>query len=209
MTNLREPGYQPPTVPMEVFHRRRYIPPLAPGYAAGTLLDAAEGYIECLEQQAGRLARIGAWMAEARTNGKRIRATLTGHSYPAMLNLPDHHDYPLEPGPAHSMLGMATPSDFGPGDLLLHLGYGPPMNDDIQARMQRGVRLVHTSPFGLPANVQEHPNFLWFDLPWRIADALVDVPGYSVRILPSSSTAHQIAYNAILCEFAAAMDWPE
>jgi hypothetical protein len=35
----------------------------------------------------------------------------------------------------------------------------------------------------------------------------VDVPGYGVRIIPSSSAAHTMAYMAILGETAQRMGW--
>ncbi len=43
----------------------------------------------------------------------------------------------------------------------------------------------------------------------RPGDACVDVPGYSVRILPMSSTCHTMAYFAILSEMAERMRWKQ
>ena len=69
------------------------------------------------------------------------------------------------------------------------------------------MRFIYTTPYGRPAALKDHKNLLWLDLPWRPADATVDVPGYSVHILPMSSSAHTMAYFALLCELAERMEW--
>lgn len=67
-------------------------------------------------------------------------------------------------------------------------------------RHPAGTRRTHQ-----PASLPEHKNFIWLDLPWRPGDASVDVLGYSVRILPMSSTCHTMACFAILSEMAERM----
>jgi hypothetical protein len=78
---------------------------------------------------------------------------------------------------------------------------------DVRGILDRGVRFIYSSPYGRPATLGDHENLLWVDLPWRPADATVDVPGYSVRILPMSSSAHTMAYFAIICEMAERLGW--
>jgi len=207
--NLRESLSSP------LFHAGRYIPPLAGGEVARRFLRIAEGNLACLEAQADRLAKAGRWMAQAKRAGKRVRVVAVGHSYPRVLELTDEPHtrdfcdtgYPLEWGWPTSDLRRATPKDFGEGDVLLFLGYGPVIIEDVEGILARGVRLIHTSPYGRPAKLKDHKNSLWFDLPWPPGDASVDVPGYSVRILPMSSTCHAMAFPAILCETAERMGW--
>jgi hypothetical protein len=76
-----------------------------------------------------------------------------------------------------------------------------------EALLKRGIRLIHTTPYGPMAAMKPNKNFLYFDLPWRPGDAEVDIPGYAVRILPGSSSVMTMAYNAILCEMAERMGW--
>jgi hypothetical protein len=78
---------------------------------------------------------------------------------------------------------------------------------DVQRILDRGVRFIYTSPYGRPAGLKDHENLIWLDLPWRPADATVDVPGYSVRILPMSSSAHTMVYFQLMCEMAERMGW--
>jgi len=199
--NLSEPWTAP------FLHRDVYIPPLAPGYCGGSFLDIAEGHLGTLQGQVPLLAKAGRWMAEARRNGRRVWVVAVGHSYPKILEIPDKGDYPVEWGYSFSDLRKAIPRDLADGDVAVHMGYAPVNVPVIERLLKRGVRLVHTSPYGRPATLTDHKNLLWLDLPWRPADASVDVPGYGVRILPMSSTCHTMAYFALMAEMAEAMGW--
>ena len=200
LDNRREPWSTP------MFHKDRYIPPLAAGRVGAEFLDFAEGMLGALEGQLDVLARAGRWLADARRAGRRVRTVAVGHSYPMILERPKE-GYPLEWGGSVSDLAKAVPADLGRGDVALHLGYSPVNVEDVQRICARGIRFIYTSPYGRPAALGDHRNLLWLDLPWRPGDACVDVPGYSVRILPSSSSAHTMAYFAILAEMAEGMGW--
>jgi hypothetical protein len=158
-------------------------------------------------RQADKLAVAGAWMADAIRAGMRVSTVLVGHSYPEILELDDARRYPLAWLPSVSDLRVAHPRDLGPGDVALHLGYAPVDVGDVEKILGRGVRFIYTSPYGRPATLRDHENLIWLDLPWRPGDATVDVPGYSVRILPMSSCAHTMVYFSLICELAQRMGW--
>ena len=220
--NYGEPRDCRPLVPTPVFHHERYVPPLAGGYPAEQFLATAEKFITLLERQADTLAEAGRWIADALQAGKRVHVTAVGHSYPRILELPesetrdrwrrkapsyDKSVYPLEWALSRSDLLRALPDDLGDGDVMLHLGYAPVIKERVDTILARGIKLIHTSPYGRRKDTPEHPNFLWFDLPWRPGDADVDIPGYGARMMPASSTSHAITYNAILAEAAERMNW--
>ena len=199
--NVREPWYPP------LFHDRVYIPPLRPGYVAGAFLDELENILSVVQIQSQKLAKAGQWMADAIRAGKRVSTVLVGHSYPEILEVADLKTYPLAWLPSISDLQRAHPSDLSSGDVALHLGYAPVDVADVQKILDRGVRFIYTSPYGRPDALREHENLIWLDLPWRPGDATVDVPGYGVRILPMSSSAHTIVYFSLICELAELMEW--
>jgi hypothetical protein len=199
--NVREPWYPP------LFHDKIYIPPLARGHVASEFLTELERIFAIVWKQAERLTHAGAWTAEAARTGKRISTVLVGHSYPEILELPSPEKYPLAWLPSVSDLRLAHPDDLGAGDVALHLGYAPVDADDVQRILGRGVRFIYTSPYGRPAGLKDHENLIWLDLPWRPGDATVDVPGYGVRILPMSSSAHTMVYFQLMCELAERMGW--
>jgi hypothetical protein len=204
--NLREPWYAP------LFHDEIYIPPLEPGYVGRTFLAELERLHAILIAQAPQLATAGRWMAEATRAGRRVSTVAVGHSYPAVLEIKELKHYPLEWLPSISDLRHAHPRELASGDVALHLGYSPVDPADVQKILDRGVRFIYSSPYGRPRpdslrELKDHANLLWLDLPWRPADATVDVPGYSVRICPMSSSAHTMAYFAMVSELAEHMGW--
>ncbi len=188
------------------FHENLYIPPLEPGYAATTFLDEAERMLKTLQAQTKVLAQAGEWMAQARRDGRRIWTVAVGHSYPEVLDLTENADYPVEWGHHSSEPGTALSVGLQAGDVALFLGYRPANPSVVSAIVNKGIRLIHTTPYGRPAGI-DHPGYLWFDLPWRPGDACVDVPGYSVRILPMSSVSQTMALFALLSEYAERMGW--
>jgi len=192
--NLREVWHVP------VFHDAWYVPPLAEGYAGGAFLDELERIVGVIGSQRAAIAKAGQWMASAKAAGKTVHTVMVGHSYPTLLELDKRPDYPVTFGRTDSNLATALPKTLGAGDVAIHLGYAPVDCADVQRILDRGVRFVYTSPYGRPAGLKNHKNLLWLDLPWRPADATVDVPGYSVRILPMSSSAQTVLYYSLLSE---------
>jgi hypothetical protein len=143
-------------------------------------------------------------MREAIAAGRRPSVVAVGHSYPMLLELQDEPSYPLAWGPSISDLRHAHPRTLGEGDVAVHLGYSPVDVNDVRALLDRGIRFIYSSPYGRRAGLDDHPNLIWLDLPWRPGDATVDIPGYSVRLLPMSSSAHTMAYFALLAELSSA-----
>ncbi len=200
--NRREPWLVP------LFHDKDYyVPPLPAGHVAAEYLGLVDSVIETLDRQARALARAGDWMAQAHRAGKRVAATAVGHSYPQILGLPKENKYPIRWGTTNSDLAVAMPADLGKGDVYLHLGYSPVDVQKVNAILSRGIRFIYTSPYGRPEALKDHENLIWLDLPWRPGDAAIDVPGYSVRILPLSAVAHTLAYFSLLSEMAGRMGW--
>lgn len=194
-----------------MFHEpTRYVPPLAEGYAGHAFVDALEAIHRRLTEQQAALERAGDHLAAALRNGRRARAVLVGHAYPQLLGLGHRggdDGYPVSWGRSVSDLARAVPDDFADGDAMVHLGYGPLDVEAVRQVVDRGVRLIHSSPYGPRPGMVDDDRFVWLDLPWRPGDAIVDVPGYSSRILPSSSSSMTMAWFAILSQTAERMTW--
>jgi len=184
-----------------------YVPPLAPGYAGGAYLAGLERIRSALVRQLDVLACAGRLLADVARKGRRISASAAGHCLPHALDLPKDADYPIHWLPPISSLRRSIPRAWRKGDASIHFGYGPTHTAEVERVLKRGIRLVQTSPYGRPADLRERSGHVWFDLPWRPGDAEVEVPGYSVRILPASAAAHAMAYGCLLAELAANMGW--
>jgi hypothetical protein len=189
--NLREPWKLP------VFHERIYIPPLPELYAANEFLKELEKIHHLLIQQDPKLTKAREWLADATKNNRHISMVAVGHAYPEILETPEV-EWPVRWCKSVSHVAQAHPKDLGPGDVAIHFGYSPVNVAEVQGLLDRGIKFIYSSPYGRPATLRDHENLLWLDLPWRPGDATVDVPGYSVRILPMSSSAHTMAYFALL-----------
>jgi hypothetical protein len=200
--NLHEPW------DTDLFHENHYVPPLKPGYVAAEFLAELSKIHTRLLGQGTELATAGEWLAKAKKSGKRIWTVAVGHSYPELLELKQEpYTYPMNWGPSFSDLTKAVPADYRDGDVALHFGYAPVDNANVRKLLARGLRLIHTSPYGNHVTPVKDKDFLYFDLPWRSGDATVDVPGYSVRLLPMSSSAQTMALFAIMSEYAERMGW--
>jgi hypothetical protein len=191
--NLREPWKVP------LFHDRMYVPPLAERYVADAFLAELSRIHAVLVAQNEKLARAGGWIAEAKKKERRVSMVAVGHSYPEILES-DPCQWPVNWSKPVSHVRRAHPADLCAGDVAVHLGYSPVDSRDVRELLDRGVRFVYSSPYGRPAALADHENLIWLDLPWRPGDATVDVPGYSVRILPMSSSAHTMAYFALMAQ---------
>jgi len=189
--NLREPW------PVPVFHERVYVPPLEAMRVGREFLGELRKIHGRLMEQQARLAQAATWIQEAKRDSRHVSMVAVGHCYPEILETPQG-DWPVKWCKSVSHVARAHPAELGAGDVAIHFGYSPVDVEDVQSLLARGIKFVYSSPYGRPAALKDHANLLWLDLPWRPADATVDVPGYSVRILPMSSSAHTMAYFALL-----------
>src|SRR5205085_9453178 len=129
--NLREPWHTP------FFHDGHYVPPLAPGQVGNEFLAELRNIHARLLEQSELLGTAGQWIADAKRNRKRVWTVAVGHSYPALLELAEKNDYPLEWSSSISDLSKGIAADLGKGDVALHLGYAPINADDVKAICNR------------------------------------------------------------------------
>jgi hypothetical protein len=188
--NLREPWKVP------VFHERIYVPPMEAGHVAGEFLRELERIHGVLVGQAKVLGRASKWIQDAKRAGRKVSMVAVGHAYPEILEA-DENELPVSWSKSISDVSRAHPAELGEGDVAIHLGYAPVEAAHVGELLARKVKFVYSSPYG-PRDLPEHANLIWLEMPWRPADATVDVPGYSVRILPMSSSVHTMAYFAML-----------
>jgi len=179
-----------------------YVPPLAAGYVGASFLDVVERIRASLAAQGAELSRAGVLLADAKRRGRRICSSAPGHMYPHALNIPDGCDYPVHWTTPTASLPGSVPRSWRRGDAVIHFGYGPTHPAEVQRLLKRGFSVVQTSPYGRPADLPDRTQHVWFDLPWRPGDAEVYIPGYSVRVVPGSSSAQTMGYFCLLAELA-------
>lgn len=177
------------------------VPPVAPGVLGDRYLD---GLCEALRGVAGEQARIaaaGALVRGALGGGRTIFHANMGHFEPARL-LPEGFPVPLSVLPARSP--EAELARLGrPGDVLVAVWYTA-----LPAELlETARRLQAASVCILAGNPTETrpPDAadVLLDPHWVLGDALVEVPGYDVRILPPSGVLNATVFYAVLAEAAA------
>ena len=188
--NLREPWKVP------LFHERIYVPPIQAGHVADEFLTELEKIRSLLRRQTEALDAASRWVSQAKRAGRKVSMVAVGHAYPEILEA-DENELPVSWSKSISNVSRAHPDDLAEGDVAIHFGYSPVEAEHVAGLLARKVKFVYTSPYG-QRDLQQHENLIWLDLPWRPGDGTVDVPGYSVRILPMSSSAHTMAYFAVL-----------
>ena len=91
-----------------------------------------------------------------------------------------------------------------PGDLILYVGYYEPWGPWVETAHELGAKIV-TVVSGTPERRAEDMGAdINIDGCWAYGDAVVDVPGYDIRVLPPSGVVASAAYSMLMAEFAAA-----
>jgi len=172
----------------------------------------------------GRLAR--AWLAMARKRLRSLRArelsdirqaarravqcrqasgschvASTGHA-PVYLT-----DSPSDAGLFRKVGGSpapGTPDVIGPKDFVFVLGYHSLMNEapyHLADRVRKaGASVAWSAATYRPEAIRTRPGEIFIDAQWEYGDADVDLPGYDVRILPTSGLLAVTLYGMVNAE---------
>ncbi len=178
-------------------------PPLRPGLPGRTYLARLANCWRTLEAtQLDGFAEAGQMAAAAVRAGHTAWYGSLGHLPP---ELPGQTGDPgvLKP------LKMNSPDKLGdfvkPGDVILYVGYYEPYGPWVERAHALGAKIV-TVVSGTPERAAEN---MGADLNlcgcWPFGDALLDIPGYDIRVLPPSGVIQAAAYWMLVAETAEAL----
>ncbi len=180
------------------------IAPVRPGLLGRTYLARlANDLRELGATQLDEFAAAGRLAAAARRAGRTAWYGSLGHLPP---ELPGQVGDPgvLTPIPTGAT-PEKLPTVLKPGDVVLYVGYYEPYGPWVETVHQCGAKIV-TVVSGTPERRAED---MGADISirgcWAYGDALVEVPGYDVRILPPSGVIQSAAYWMLVAETAAAL----
>ncbi|NSW57106.1 MAG: hypothetical protein HPY44_13925 [Armatimonadetes bacterium] len=128
--------------------------------------------------------------------------------------VPEGHLPPYQPGIADNLAGLRkldggrnaerVADTVKPGDVILYIGYYEPFGPWVENAHAAGARIV-TIVSGTP---DKPASAMGADINicgcWPYGDALVQVPGYDVSILPPSGVIQSAAYWMLVAEIQAA-----
>lgn len=162
-------------------HRARHSPGTL-GLAYTATLSAM---LERVKREMGpRIALAATWSAEAHAAGKQTIMYNMGHMFPRSGRHGNRH--PLQVGSVVLRLSqMPPPNDpYGPGDVLLHIGYQHPPYELLPRAKHPGARVAYVDILQHRDYPNNDEDVLWIDPMWPWADGVVQIPTYDVPACP-------------------------
>lgn len=133
-----------------------------------------------------KLERAGAWARETRSSGKTVYMYSMGHFVPAEIARSEMGKAFKTAEWYSGFTAMKKPEDpLNTGDLVFHIGYQHPPADLLARAKAAGARVLYVDLYE-HRDYRNDPNVIWVDPMWPWDDAVVEVPGYDIPLLPPS-----------------------
>jgi len=197
-----------PAGPFRKFHETA-PPAVAAGRLGREFLSAARRRMDSLVRNELPDIREAARRAvAARALSRRLYVIAGGHAMPPALSVPRDPAYFRAIRGAKQRSGRGEqPLPLEAGDFLLSIGYdGIPNGADdgflADYARQAGATCVWSAATYRPERVRPAAGELFIDQQWEYGDAEVAVPGYDVRILPTSGLLSIAVYEMIHAEMS-------
>jgi hypothetical protein len=183
------------------FHEAHGVPPLPSGRVGGAYLERIGECLSALRDREGESIRaVARACAETIRSGRRVHAFLISH-------FPVHQaGAPGDPGLVRRIEAVSgeTPSveaierNLEPGDLFLFLGYYRRPREAYGTVRRLGGRIAEViAGTDAPETGDPRPDLVIRPC-WPYTDALVELPGYDVRILPASGILQTAVFWAVM-----------
>lgn len=180
------------------------VPPIRAGILGRTYLvriaNALRSLVSC---EGATLTRVGTLAAQTLKAGRSVWCEPVGHLPPEVAGAAG------DPG-LFKQLRLGThpeklPEMVKTGDLLLYIGYYEPFGPWVTIAHDAGLTVV-TAVSGTPQMAARDTGAdIAIDPQWAFGDALVEVPGYDIGILPPSGALQMTLYWMLVAETAAQM----
>jgi uncharacterized phosphosugar-binding protein len=177
------------------------IPPVPPGQLGRNyLVGLGRSFRSLRDEEAGTIDRVARTCLEVKTSGNRIHAWLISHfpyHQPGMPGDPGFFEQ-LEKISGEVPTTTKLEKTLQSGDLFFFLGYYRRPAEAYQVARRAGASIVEVV-VGLDDAPLKEPTPDHIIRPWwPYGDALVSVPNYDIRILPSSGIVQASIYWAVV-----------
>jgi hypothetical protein len=187
------------TVAGKVFHPKYKAKPVPAGKLGRQYLRICREQVsQFLTSQPAKVRAAAGRMARCAAGGGMIWAATSSHVLRSDCVFPAHlpilwvgRDY------TYSQSALRP----GRGDMLLWMGYLGFPDEVVKTTAGRGVECVVVSVERPPADSPA----IHIASCWKAYDSAVELPGYPIRILPTSGVLHTLQWYSILGEFAEAL----
>jgi len=193
------------------FDKEVKVQPVEPGALGKQFVDAARACLAGMKtNELDRFVRAGALCANAIKSGKKVVAGIIGHFMVAQTRMPGYPNiFTIK---ANEYGRKYLEGVLGNGDVFLHVGYSYTPVEELGIAREVGAKTVAVFTPG-PVKVGEGTPVatdttmidVYIDPYWKHGDAVVEVPGYDVKIFPVSGVVMITSFWMIVGETVKAM----
>ena len=180
------------------FHEDFQVPAQQAGSLGRRYLEGLTHAVARLSSQEKQMAAASAVLRQTVKSGRTVFHLNVGHFDPALL-LPEGFGVPLT-----ALAGASPEEDLSaggqPGDSLLLVCY-----TDLPTALLRLARERGVTSICMVGRNPSHPHDpalvdVLLDPQWALGDAIVEIPGYDVKVLPPSGVLNSLAFYAVLAD---------
>ncbi len=169
------------------WHAEHDVQPVPHGNIGRRYLEIISGLLDRVKQnERDDLATVAQWAAAAHRADRQLFMYSMGHLFPDEVQNTDigklfrsavwnagfrRHDVPDH--------------QYGRGDVAVHIGYQHPPRRLLERARPAGARVGYVS-VRRDRNYIDDTGAVWIDPMWPWSDAVVDIEGYDVPVLPAS-----------------------
>ncbi len=172
-------------------------PPVKPGELGRAWLREIRHALAAIRRdEMADIREAGRRAAATRARGGQAWVIATGHATACLFGVP--HD----PGYFRK---IESPAALTTNDFVLGVGYSSIFNEPEDRHFADSVRQAGASAAWIaaryrPERVRTLPGEVFIDAHWKAGDAVVEVPGYDIKILPPSGYLVSAIYFMINAE---------
>ena len=169
------------------WHEDIAVPPVAHGVIGNRFVDIIAGMLRrIMREEAGELAKAGAWARAARESGKSLYMYSMGHLFPDEVGKTAIGEVFKSAVYNAGFRRSAMPEDtYGDGDVIVHIGYQHAADALLDKARPAGAKVVYVS-LHADRDYLDDPGVIWLDPMWDWPDACVPLEGYDVPLLAAS-----------------------
>ena len=174
------------------------VEPVGPGVLGDLYLEGLIQSLEALAADTRPTEAAGRIVGAAAKAGKTVHHANLGHFEPARL-LPDGFPIRVVSLPASSPeTGLRKAGEAG--DALFAIWYHEMPVALLDAAREKGMRSIVVAGRNSFSPLDTSLADIYLDPKWMVGDAIVDVPGYDIKILPPSAVLNGLLFYAVIAE---------
>jgi len=174
------------------FHTTTDVTPASVRQFGERYLDALSSALAAMDQsQVASFNRGAKMIRDAEASGHHVDVEYLGHMFPTELQGPGRPDWQVAP---KYRLDATMPDGLNKGDVVLFLQYQQFPWDFTTALQAKGVQSIITSSMKPMDHWATDADIDYINPFWEVQDAAVDLPGYDIKILPTSGILQSVVY---------------